>query len=87
MLITIYLKIKSAKIKNPTPSLKNNLDTFLIIVFRKKNKSGKFGPQKVKESIRLMLIDEFFDCLNCMEEDAVWLLFRINNFIGKRKRD
>ena len=32
-----------------------------------------------------MPLDEFFDYLDCAEEDAVWQSFRMNDFVGKGK--
>ena len=47
------------------------------------NKSGKLSPQEIGEGIASMPLDEFFDCLNCAEKDAVWWSFRMNDLVGK----
>ena len=50
------------------------------------NKSGKLGPQDVGHGIAFMPLDEFFDCLNCAEKDAVCWSFRMNDLVGKSER-
>lgn len=32
-----------------------------------------------------MLLDEFFDCFNCVEKDAIWYSFRMNDLVSKGK--
>ena len=53
------------------------------MVVMEENNSGKLGPWKVGKGIASMPLDEFLDCLNCAEEDAVWWSFRMNDLVGK----
>ena len=41
------------------------------MVFIKKNKSRKLGPQEIGKGIISMLLDEFLDCLNYAKKEAV----------------
>ena len=75
--------MKSAKIRDPTPPSEYDSDTPFIMVLMEENKSGKLGPREVGESIAFMLLDEFLDCFNCAEEDAVWWSFKMNDLVGK----
>lgn len=43
----------------------------------------KLAPQKDRKNIISMPLDKFFNCLNCAKEYAIWLLFKINNHVGK----
>ena len=63
--------MKSTNTRDPTPPLEYDSDTLFTIVFIEENKNGKLGPRKVGEGIASMPLDEFLDCLNCAEEDAV----------------
>lgn len=53
-----------------------------IMVFIKKNKSKKLGPQEFEEEIAFILFDEFLNCFNCAEEDAIWQSFKMNDLIS-----
>ena len=75
--------MKSAKIKDPTLLSGYDPDTLFTIVLMEENKSGKLGPQEVEEDIASMPLDEFLNCFNCAEKDAVWWLFRMNDLVGK----
>lgn len=75
--------MKSAKIRDPTPPSEYDPDTPFTMVLMEENKSGKLGPREVGEGIASMPLDEFLDCLNCAEEDAVWWSFRMNDLVGK----
>ena len=55
------------------------------MVLMEENKSKKLSPQEVGKDITSMPLDEFLDCLNCAEEDAVWWSFKMNDFVGKGK--
>ena len=48
------------------------------------DKGGKLRPCQVGEGIAFMPFDKFFDCLSCMEEDAVWYSFNMKDFIHKK---
>ena len=53
------------------------------MVLIEENKSGKLDPWEVGKGNASMPLDEFFDCLNCAEKDAVWWSFRMNDLVGK----
>ncbi len=48
------------------------------------DKGGKLRPCQVGESIASMPLDKFFDCLGCMEEDAVWWSFNMKDLVHER---
>ena len=50
------------------------------------DKAGKLKPRQVEEGIASMPLDKFFDFLSCMEKDAVWWSFNMNDFVHKRTR-
>ncbi len=47
-------------------------------------KVGKLSLRQVGEGIASMLLDEYFDYLGCMKEDAVWWLFNMKDLVHKR---
>lgn len=57
------------------------------MVFIVKNKSGKLGAQKFGKIIAFVPLDKFYDYLNYMEEDAIWCLFKINEFISNNMEE
>lgn len=57
-----------------------------IIIFIKEDQSKKLCPQEVGKDIAFMPLNEFFDCFNCAEHDAIQQSFRMNDFVGKRQR-
>lgn len=56
---------------------------FFIIILIKKNKSRKFSPYKVRESITTISFDKFFDYFNYAKKEIIKYLFEINDIINK----
>lgn len=52
-----------------------------------KNKSKKLGPQEIRKSIASILFNKFLDYFSCVEKNTIQQSFRINNLIGKAKRE
>ena len=52
------------------------------MVFIEESKVWRLVPRKVDEGIAFMPLDEFFDCLGYVEEDAVWWLFEMKDLVG-----
>lgn len=86
MLIIIYIQVQITKIRAPIPSLDSDPDTAFTMIIIEENKNRNLGPWEVGEGIAFILLDEFLEFLNCIEENIVWWSFRIKNFIGKGKR-
>ena len=83
--MTIYIEVKSTNTRDCIPPSEYEPDMPFTMVLMEENKSGKLGPRKVGEGIASMSLDEFLDCLNCVEEDAVWWSFKMNDLVGKGK--
>ncbi len=45
------------------------------------DKGGKLRPRQVREGKASMPFDKFFDCLGCMEEDAIWWSFNMKDLV------
>lgn len=52
-------------------------------MFIKKSKARCLVSRKVDKKIASILLNKFFDCLDCVEEDAAWWLFKIKDLVGK----
>lgn len=78
--------MKNAKIRDSKPPLEYDSNTIFAIILIKKKMSEKLGFYEVEKVITFMQLDQFLDCFNCREEDAIKWLFEINNHVSKGKK-
>lgn len=58
-------------------------DILLIIVLIEKAKGERLVLWEVGKAITPMPLDEFFDCLSCIEKDTVWWSYKMEYLVGK----
>lgn len=57
------------------------------MVFIEKNKAECLVLHKVDKKIAIISLHKIFDCLSCVEEDAIWQLFEMKYLVNQVLRD
>ena len=66
-----------------TPALRFDPNMLFTMILIEESKTGQLVSRKVGKKIVSMPLEKFFDSLNCIEEDAVWWLFEMKDFVGE----
>lgn len=77
------IKVKRNTIRDSTPPSEIDPDTPTTMVLMEVDKAGQLRHRQVGEGIASMPLDEFFDCLCCVEEDAVWWSFKMKDLFSE----
>ena len=54
-----------------------------IMILIEESKTGQLVSHKVRDEITSILLEDFFDSLDCIKKDAVWWLFKMKDLVSE----